>query len=119
MNNKKLVRDILLSIPLSLLYLFFINKILELLTSDTVYENKIRKNIAMSFIISIIGIIISLKIFSNGKLKNRIIKYTLIFSGLIILFNTIIYNWPQLSIDTKALFVGIILICGFVYSYKI
>jgi hypothetical protein len=119
MNNKKLVRDILLSIPLGLLYVFFINKITELLTSDTVYENKIRKNIAISFVISIIGIILSLKVFSSGKLKNRIIKYTLIFGNLIILFNTIIYNWPQLSTDTKALFVGIILICGFIYSYKL
>lgn len=119
MNNKKLVRDVLLSIPLGLLYVFFINKLLELLTSDTVYEDKIRKNIAMSFVIVIIGLVLSLKVFASGRLENRIIKYTLIFGNIIILINSILYHWPQLQTDTKALFVGILLLLGFVLSYKL
>lgn len=119
MNNKKIIRDILLSIPLGLLYVFFINKILELLTSETVYEEKIKKTISISFIIIIVGYILAFKIFSSGKLKNRIIKYILIFGNTIILINSIIYHWPKLGTDTKALMVGILLLISFIISYKL
>ncbi len=120
MNNKKLVRDILLSIPFGLLYVFFINKISELLTSDTIYEEKIRKAIAISFIVVIIGLALAFKVFSGpGKLKNRIIKYSLIFGNGIILINSIVYHWAKLSTDTKALMVGILLVMSFLLSYKL
>lgn len=119
MDNKKIVRDILLSIPFGLLYVFFINKILEMMTSDTIFEDKIKKTISISFVVVIVGYIISFKIFSSGKLKNRIIKYSLLFGNTIILINSIIYYWPQLSTDTKALIVGILLMLGFIISYKL
>jgi hypothetical protein len=119
MDNKKLVRDILLSIPIGLLYIFFIYKIMELLTSESVYEEKIKKMISLSFIIVIVGLILAFKIFSSGKLKNRIIKYSLIFGNSIILFNSIIYHWPQLSTDTKALMIGILLVISFLLSYRL
>lgn len=119
MDNKKLVRDILLSIPFGLLYVFFINKITELLTSDTIYEEKVKKTISISFIVVIVGFILSFKIFSSGKLKNRIIKYTLIFGSSIILLNSIVYHWPELTNDTKALMVGILLLMSFMVSYKL
>lgn len=119
MDNKKIVRDVLLSIPFGFLYVFFINKILELLTSETIYEEKIKKTISISFVVVIVGFILAFKIFSSGKLKNRIIKYTLIFGSTIILINSIVYHWPQLSTDTKALMVGILLILSFLISYKL
>jgi len=119
MNNKKIVRDVLLSIPFGFLYVFFINKILEMLTSDTVYEDKIRKTISISFVVVIVGYILAFKIFSSGKLKNRIIKYSLIFGNTIILINSIVYHWPQLETDTKALMIGVLLIFGFLMSYRL
>lgn len=119
MDNKKIVRDILLSIPCGFLYVFFINKIIELLTSETVFEEKIKKTIAISFVIVIIGYMLAIKIFASGKLKNRIIKYSLIFGSSIILLNSVIYHWPQLSNDTKALMIGILLLTLFILSYKL
>jgi len=119
MSNKKLVRDILLSIPISLIYVFFINKITELLTSDTVYEEKIKKNIAISFICVIVGFILAYKIFSHGKLKNRIIKYSLIFGSFILLINSIIYQWNDLSNDSKTFMIGLLLILACLFTYKL
>ena len=119
MDNKKLVRDILLSVPFGLLYVFFINKVSELLTSETVYEEKIKKTISISFIVVIVGFILAFKIFSSGKLKNRIIKYTLVFGSCIILLNSIVYHWPELSNDAKALMVGVLLLMSFLFSYKL
>lgn len=119
MNNKKLVRDVLLSIPLGVLYVFFINKILQLLTSETVYEEKVKKSIAISFIIIIVGYVLAFKVFTSGKLKNRIIKYSLIFGTSLLLINSILYQWTELNTDTKALMTGILLILLFVLSYKL
>lgn len=118
-DNKKLVRDILISIPLGLLYVFFVNKIIELLTSDTVYEEKIKKIIAISFIIIIIGYILAFKMFSKGKLKNRIIKYSLVIGTTIILANSILYHWTELKSDTKAFMAGGLLLLIFGLTYKL
>jgi hypothetical protein len=119
MNNKKLVRDILLSVPLGLLYVFFINKIIELLTSDTIFEEKIKKAISISFICVIVGYVLAFKIFNNGKLQNRIVKYSLTFGSSIILINSIIYHWPELNTDTKTFMIGVLLLLSFILSYKL
>jgi hypothetical protein len=119
MSNKKLVKDVLFALPLGIIYIFFINKILELLTADLVYEQKNKRKIAVSFITVIVGFVLAFKIFGRGKLKNRIIKYSLIFGSTIILFNSIIYQWPQLKTDTKTLLIGILLVLGFLLSYKV
>ena len=119
MNNKKLVRDILLSIPLGLLYVFFINKITELLTSNTIYEEKIKKAISISFICVIIGFILSFKLFNHGKFKNRIVKYSLTLGSTIILINSVVYHWPELNTDTKTFMIGLLLLLSFILSYKL
>ena len=118
-SNQKIVRDILLSIPVSLLYVFFINKIISILTSDTEYENKIKKAISISFIIVIIGYTLAFKVFNSGKLENRLIKYSLIFGTTLILMNSILYNWPELNNDTKTFIVGSLLLLLFVLSYRL
>ena len=118
-SNRKRVRDLLLSIPVSLLYVFFINKIINILTSDTEYEKKIKKKISMSFVIVIIGYALAFKVFNSGKLKNRIIKYSLIFGTTFILINSILYNWPELKNDTKTFIVGTLLLLLFIMSYKL
>jgi hypothetical protein len=119
MSNKKLVRDVLISIPLGLLYVFFINKIIEILTSNTIYEEKNKKIIAISFICVIIGYILTFKVFSNGKLKNRIVKYSLNIGTTIILINSIVYHWPELNNDTKTFMTGGLLMLIFILSYKL
>jgi len=119
MNNKKLVRDILLSMLYGTIYVFFINRVSELLTSDTVYEEKIKKMISISFIVVIVGMVLAFKIFSTGRLKNRIIKYTLVVGSSVILLNSIVYHWPELNNDTKAFMIGTLLLLLFLTSYRL
>ncbi len=119
MNNKKLVRDILLSIPLGLLYVFFFNKKILLLKIYSIFEEKIKKAISISFICVIVGYILAFKIFNNGKLKNRIVKYSLTFGSSIILINSIIYHWPELNTDTKTFMIGVLFLLSIILSYKI
>ncbi len=118
-SNKKRVRDLLISIPISLLYVFFINKIIQVLTSESEFEEKIKKKISISFVAIIVGYVLAIKVFSHGKMKNRIIKYSLMIGTTLILINSVVYNWPQLKNDTKTFVVGALLLLFFMYSYKI
>ena len=118
-SNKKRVRDLLISVPISLLYVFFINKIIQVLTSESEFEEKIKKKISISFVAIIVGYVLAIKVFSHGKMKNRIIKYSLMIGTTLILINTIVYNWPQLKNDTKTFVVGALLLLFFMYSYRI
>jgi hypothetical protein len=119
MNNKKLVRDILISIPIGILYILFINKMNQIITNDLEYAKKIKKSIMINFIASIVGFILAYKIFGNEKLYNRIIKYALIFGSTLIFINAILYNWPELQTDTKAIIFGITLIVSVLITYKL
>lgn len=119
MSNRKLVRDILISIPLGILYIFFINKLIELLNKDLVYEDKIKRTIAISFVAVIVGYVLAFKLFNYKKTYNRIAKYSLIFGSTFIFLNSIIYQWPQLANDTKLIIVGIAFITSLVLTYKL
>ena len=118
MSNKKLVRDILISIPISILYIFFIQKLIELLNKDLIYEEKIKRTIAISFVAVIVGFVIAFKLFNYKKTYNRIAKYSLIFGSSFIFLNSILYQWPQLASDTKLIIIGIGLVCALLLSYK-
>ncbi len=118
-SNKKRVRDLLISVPISLLYVFFINKIIQVLTSESEFEEKIKKKISISFVAIIVGYVLAIKVFSHGKMKNRIIKYSLMIGTTLILINSVVYNWPQLKNDTKTFVVGALLLLFFIYSYKL
>ena len=118
MSNKKLVRDILISIPISILYVFFIQKLIELLNKDLIYEEKIKRTIAISFVAVIVGFVIAFKIFNYKKSYNRIAKYSLILGSSFIFLNSILYQWPQLANDTKLIIIGISLVCALALSYR-
>ena len=119
MNHKKLVRDILLSIPISALYIFFINKLTDIFNEDLIYEQKVKRTIVISIVSVIVGMVLAFKVFGVKPMYNRIAKYSLIFGSTIIFFNSIIYHWPQLTTDTKLIIVGITLFLSITLSYKL
>ena len=118
MSNKKIVRDVLISIPISILYIFFIQKLIELLNNDLIYEDKIKRTIAISFVAVIVGFVVAFKIFNYKKTYNRIGKYSLICGSTFIFLNSILYQWPHLANDTKLIVIGISLCSALVLSYK-
>jgi hypothetical protein len=119
MSNKKLVRDILIAVPIGILYILFINKLNQIVTSDLEYAEKIKKSIMINFIASIVGFVLAYKVFGNEKLYNRIIKYALIFGSTLIFMNALLYNWPDLQTDTKAIIFGITLVVAILITYKL
>lgn len=119
MSNKKLVRDILIAIPIGILYVLFINKLNQIVTNDLEYAEKIKKSIMINFVAAIVGFILAYKVFGNKKVYNRIIKYALIFGSALIFINALLYNWPELETDTKAIIFGITLVISILITYKL
>ena len=69
MSNQKLVRDILISIPVAILYVYFINKVNDMLIhEEDEFNDKIKKTIVFSFIAAICGYMLAKTFIVGGFL---------------------------------------------------
>lgn len=112
--------DIILALPIGIIYNFFITKMSDLMTKDEDYEIKIHKYFIICLSGAIFGIISAIFIFSEQNiLENRCVKYGMTIGSVLLLINTLIFNWDLLSEDTKLLTIGILLICIIIVSYTL
>lgn len=120
MSNKQLVKDILIAIPVGLLFVYFINKVNDLLIlEEDDFNDKLKKTIVFSFIAAICGYVLAIYVFNNNKtLSNRMVKYALSLGSTIIIINTLANNWELLEKDTKTFMVGGFLLTIIILSYK-
>lgn len=120
MSNKKLVKDILISIPVAILYVYFINKVNDMLIhEEDEFNDKIKKTIVFSFIAAICGYMLAIYVFNHNRpLANRMVKYALSLGSTIIIVNTLANNWDLLEKDTKTFMVGGFLLAIILLSYK-
>lgn len=113
--------DVVTAVPIGILYHFVINKFAELATDDMKIDEKIQKNIVISFVAGLVGIVLAMSLFEENKaLENRAVKYGIFTGSVFLMINTLIFNWVILGNDTK-LFVLISLlffVVGMSYKYK-
>ena len=102
---------------IGLLFILFVNKLIEILTHDTVAEARIKKNIIISFIIGIIGILIAWFIFYRSRVKNLGVMLGLMLGSIYLMINSLILNWDKLSNDSKLFMIGSVLVALIVISY--
>jgi undecaprenyl pyrophosphate phosphatase UppP len=117
MSATKLFKDILISVPILILYLLFVHRILEIFTENTKAEDRIKKYIIMSFVIGIVSILIGIYIFGSKKLNNRPVKFGFIFGALILVINSLYNNWENLEKDVKLFIIGGVFVLGIALSY--
>ena len=117
MSKKSLVFDSLMSLPILLLYLLFINKLIEILVSTLDAKDKIKKHLLYSFVIGVCGIVLAIYIFDNSGIKNRSVKIALSIGSAIIIINSFIINWDQLDQDVKLFMLGGILVLTVLFTY--
>ena len=108
-KSKSVILNVLLAIPIGLLFILFVNKLIEILTHDTVAEARIKKNLIIAFIIGIIGILIAWFIFYKSKVKNIGVMLGLMLGSIYLMINSLILNWDKLSNDTKLFMIGAVL----------
>ena len=126
MKGKKLAIDLLISIPITFVFLIFIYKLIEILTrqqkqdtqkQDT--QSQIKKTLIYAFIFGIIGLALGYYVFGKSKLKNRPVEFGLCTGSLILLFHSLITNWDKLQHDIRLLFIGVVLCVIIFVSYFI
>lgn len=114
---KSNVINILLSVPIAIIFVLFINKLTEILTQDLIAEEKIKKNLLISFIVGIIGILIGWYVFYKSKMKNKAIMIGLFLGSIYLIFNSIFLNWNKLTNDTKLFMIGSVFVALIIISY--
>ena len=114
---KSVVLNILLAVPIAALFILFVNKLIEILTHDTIAEARIKKNLIIAFIIGIIGILVAWFIFYKSKVKNLGVMLGLMLGSLYLMVNSLLLNWDKLSNDTKLFMIGTVLVALIVISY--
>jgi hypothetical protein len=93
----KILTDIVLAIPIGIIYNALIYKFNEIINSNLEYNEKVQRNLIICFFGGVIGLIAGLKLFD----KNRAIKYGICFGSIMLLFYTLFYNWCIIANDTK------------------
>ena len=115
--STSLVKDCVIAIPITVLYLLFVNKIIEVLTENKLAEERIKKNIIYSFVIGLLGIVIGIYIFGRTQVKNRPVKISLVFGSLVLIIYSLYNNWNSLQSDSKLFIIGAIFMALIAISY--
>lgn len=110
----------LLAFAIAIVYNLFIVKMSEIMTLDLDYDSKIQKSLVIGIIGSIIGFIMAKYLFGKKSiLTNKSAAYGLTGGSLIILINTLFFNWDVLDNGIKLFIIGTILLCQIYFSYNI
>ena len=113
----KIIFDILLAIPIGIIYNILFHKLSEIMTDDLEYNDKIQKKLIIAFIGGILGLVIALKVFGIKKHKNRAIKFGLCLGSGLLLFFSIFNNWGMLANDIKLFMMIVIFVFLLWYAY--
>ncbi len=108
-----LITNIIIGIPIGLLYNMIVHKICEILNDNLPYSKKIQNNLIIIISFSIIAF--SVAYHSN---KNKSLKYGLYFGATLLFLHSIVYNWHYMSNDTKAIISVFCFICLIWYSFS-
>ena len=105
-----LLKDIIIAVPIGIIFNVFVQKLASLILYDIPYEEKYQKTIILLFIAGIVGILIAQTMFSkNARYKNRAMRYGLTFGSALLLIYSLITNWDKMDDSTKLVIMGIIM----------
>jgi undecaprenyl pyrophosphate phosphatase UppP len=109
---------IILSIPIGIIYNLIVSKIGNMMTQDSSYRDKIKKNLIVEIIGGIVALALAYFVFSSELFNNKIAKWGLIFGGILLLIYSLVYNWDEID-DFVKLFLFLSAFTGtVVYSYN-
>lgn len=112
--------NILIAIPIGLIYNIIIHKIGEIFNSDLEYKNKIQKNLLLSFGGGIIALFAATQLFAeNKKYESKPIKYGFYLGAFLLLFHSLFYNWKTMENNTKfiVMIITLAILISYTYTY--
>jgi hypothetical protein len=105
--------DIILAIPIGILYNLLAHKICDITNNDLSYNDKIQKNLIIIFGGSILALIIA---YFNKK--NKSLKYGLYIGAFLLFTHSVLYNWIHMYNDTKIIIMATCFLALIWYTYK-
>ena len=114
-----LLIDLLVSIPIGIMYNMTIHKTGDIFSDNVDYNYKVQRNLLISFCGGIVGLMIAMFVFGqNSRFKNRSIRYGLYFGSILLLMHAIMYNWETLENNSKFVIMIISLFALILYVYN-
>jgi len=113
--------DVIISVPIGVLYNICIMKFADILTTGVKYDEKVQKNLIISFLGGLIGYIVVISLFDKGgMLENRGVKFGVLLGSTILILNTLFLNWNNLQDDAKLFIMGFLFffLIGLSYKYR-
>lgn len=115
----KLLFDILIAIPIGIMYNLIILKFGDVFNSQLSYKIKTQRNLLLAFSGAIFAFLINQYMFCDEcEYKNKSIKYGLYLGSIILLIYVVLYNWNILENDSKLIIMFVTFISLMMYSYN-
>lgn len=103
---------------LTVLYILFINKIAEMLSSSNVNdEEKISSYVMIVYFISIMGLVIGYVWMIEQNNGNYVLRKSLTYGGVTMLIYTILNYWEYLDDYAKLIMLALSISCIVYYAY--
>jgi hypothetical protein len=103
---------------LTILYILFINKIAEMLSSsNSDDESKISSYVMMVYFISIMGLVIGYIWMTEQNNGNYVLRKSLTYGGITMLIYTILNYWEYLDDYAKLIMLALSISCIVYYAY--
>jgi drug/metabolite transporter (DMT)-like permease len=107
-----------LAVPIGIIYNLVISKLGNMITKDSIYQERIQKNVLIEIIGSILAFTLAILVFDKSKFQNKIVKTGLMFGGSLLLFYSLICSWDTIEDITKLVAMIGVMILVIIYSYK-
>lgn len=112
------LKNIAISIPMAIIIYMLTEKIIINITSNNIYKDRIQKSFILSFIVGLTYIIIGITVFSDkSNLDNQALQFAMYMSGIFLIINAVIFNWNNLSDNTKIIILALTTTAFIMYSY--
>lgn len=114
----KFFLDLLIAIPIGILYNLMVLKFGEIANANVPYKLKMQRNLLLAFGSAALAFFLAQFMFDETKqFGNRAVKYGLWIGMCILLIHVMLYNWHVLENDTKLIIMIITFVILLLYSY--
>lgn len=113
------IKNILISIPMALIFYLLTEKIITNITSENKYSDKIQKSFIIEFIVGLFFIALGLTAFNVGSnLENQSLRFSMYGAGGFLILNSVIFNWDGLDDGSKMIILSLSVAGLIIYSYN-
>jgi uncharacterized membrane protein len=111
--------NIILAVPIAIIYNIIIHQLGNIFNNDLMYNDRVQRNLLLSFGGGILAIFSALYLFCNTcKYKNTTMRYGFYLGAILLLLHSLFYNWSSMQSDTKFIIMVVFLSIMIFYSYR-